>query len=116
MLKKKKKKDSLSKPVELGKFIYNIDDIICNVAETNGRLLLVSIGFDLGNEEQLQTVKSKQILVQDITISVLSGKNIAQLSNIAYRDTIKTEISKNVIAAIPKTKINDIYFYKYIIQ
>lgn len=110
------KKDSIAKRVELGKYIYNIDDIICNVAETNGRLLLVSIGFDLGSQEQLELVKSKQILVQDITISVLSAKNIAQLSNVAYRDTIKTEISKNVLAAVPKTNINDIYFYKYIIQ
>ena len=42
-----------NKKVELGKFIYLIEDIIVNPMGTEGKkLLLASIGFDLSSEEE----------------------------------------------------------------
>lgn len=109
--------DTAKQNVELGKYVFSIVDIIVNPAGTNGqRLMLTDIGVDLGSQEQLDAFKSKEVVVKDIIVSILSGKNLGQLSNSLYKDTLKTEITKSLLASFPKTKINNVYFSKYIIQ
>ncbi len=110
--------DTVKKPeVELGRFIYSVEDIIVNPAQTDGkRLLLATVGFDLGSEEQKTDLKNKEVLVKDIIISTLSSKTLPQLNDSGYKDTLKTEISQKVMQHIPDLKLNNIYFSKYIIQ
>ncbi len=102
---------------DLGKFIYSIDDIIVNPSGTDGkRLLLTSVGFDLKSEDDKQIMKGREILIKDAVISTLSSKSLDQLSNSAYRDTIKTEIGSRVRKMIPELNLNTVYLSKYIIQ
>ena len=102
---------------ELGKFIYSIEDIIVNPASTEGkRLLLTSVGLDLKSEEELQSIKSKEILVKDIIVSTLSSKSLNQLSNSAYKDSLKTEIADRLKQSLPSLELNTVYLSKYIIQ
>lgn len=110
--------DSVLKPgIELGIYIYSVEDIIVNPAQTDGkRLLLATVGFDLGSEEQKTELNSKEVLVKDIIISTLSSKTLQQLNDSLYKDTLKIEISKKVMQYIPGVKLNSIYFSKYIIQ
>ncbi len=103
--------------VELGKFIFSIEDIIVNPANTEGkRLLLTSVGFDLGSESELKKLQTKEILVKDVIISVLSSKDMNKLSSSTYRDTLKTEIGSKVLELLPDIKLNMIYLSKYILQ
>jgi flagellar FliL protein len=103
--------------VELGKFIYLIEDVIVNPEGTEGKkLLLASIGFDVSSEVQQQELKSKEVLVKDVIVSELSSKTLDQLSNSTYRDTLKTQIGSKVKDLIPDLKLNAVYFSKYIIQ
>jgi flagellar FliL protein len=103
--------------VEVGKFLYSIDDIIVNPAETDGkRLLLTSVGFDFQTEDEKKNMQAKEIIVKDIIITALSSKNFDKLTNFAYRDTLKTEITSKLRAAIPQIKLNKVYFSKFIIQ
>lgn len=105
------------KSAELGKFIFMVDDLIINPANTDGkRLLLSSLGFDVATEKDNQELKSKEPLLKDVVISVMSSKEMAQLSNIAYRDTLRIEITKRLSSLMPGIKINHIYFSKYILQ
>ena len=110
--------DSVIKPgVELGRYIYSVEDIIVNPSQTDGkRLLLTTVGFDLGSEEQKTELSSKEVLVKDIIISALSGKTLPQLNDNLYKDTLKIEIKKKVMQYIQGVKLNSIYFSKYIIQ
>ncbi len=102
---------------DLGKFVYLEEDIIVNPANTQGkRLLLTSIGFDLRSEESKTAMKEKGIVIRDMIISTLAGKTITQLNSIAYRDSLKMEISEKVKELIPSIKVNQVYFSKYIIQ
>lgn len=102
---------------EVGVNVLNLDDIIVNPTGTNGqRLLLASVGVDLPNKEELDGLQKKKEILTDIVISALSSKSINQLNSIAYRDTIKAEITNSISKKIPKTKINSIYFSKFIIQ
>lgn len=97
--------------------IFALDDMIVNPANTNGKmLLLASLGLAVENEESKKSLESKQVIVKDAVISVLSSKNVAQLSSSTYRDTLKTEILKNLSTQLPGSKVNNIYFSKFIIQ
>ncbi len=106
-----------TKSSNLGKYIFSIDDIIVNPEGTDGkRLLLVSVGFDLAKEEDKNELKNKEIMVKDAIISTLSSKTLAQLSNVSYKDSIKTQINSRVSQLIPDIKLNAVYLSKYIIQ
>jgi flagellar FliL protein len=103
--------------VELGKYIYLIEDVIVNPSGTEGKkLLLASVGFDLSNEGEQKELKSKEVLVKDVIVSTLSSKNLEQLSDSSFRDKLKNEIGQKVISLIPDLKLNAVYFSKYIIQ
>lgn len=102
---------------EAGANILTLDDIIVNPTGTNGqKLLLASVGFDLPSKEVLEGLQKKKEIITDIVISALSSKDVNQLNSIAYRDTLKAEITKTIAAKIPSTKINSVYFSKFIIQ
>jgi flagellar FliL protein len=111
------KENKKEKQVELGKFIFSVEDIIVNPAGTEGkRLLLASIGLDITTEEEQQILKSKEVLIKDIIISSLSSKTMAQLSNSAQKDTLKNEIAARLTNSIPNIKLNSVYLSKFIIQ
>ncbi len=112
-----KEGDNKKEQPELGKFIFTIEDIIVNPAGTEGkRLLLASIGFDISTEEEQQILKSKEVLLKDIIISKLSSKSLDQLSNSAYKDTLKNELAVQLRSSIPTIKLNNVYLSKFIIQ
>ena len=104
-------------PVELGKYIYSISDLIVNPADTDGkRLLLTTVGFDIPKAEMETELKTREAMVKDVVITTLSSKDITELANTAYRDTLKMEISGKLKKLIPDVTINNVYFSKYIIQ
>lgn len=103
--------------IELGKFIFLVEDVIVNPAGTEGkRFLLTTVGFDISSEEEMKELQNKEVLVKDMVISKLSSKDITQLNNSYYRDTIRTEISGEIKKLIPRVNVNNIYFSKYIFQ
>lgn len=102
---------------ETAGLIFSVDDMIVNPAQTNGKmLLLASLGLAVGNEDSKKQLEAKQVVVKDAIISVLSSKNVTQLSSAEYRDTLKTEILKNLAVQMPGSKVSNIYFSKFIIQ
>lgn len=110
-------KKETPKSKELGKFIYMVEDQIINPANTDGkRLLLSSLGFDVASEQNMQELKSKDVLLKDVVISVMSSKSMEKLGNIAYRDTLRIELTNKVKQLMPTVQINTIYFSKYILQ
>lgn len=97
--------------------IYSLDDLIVNPANTNGKmLLLASLGLAIASEESKKMLEEKQVVVKDAVISVLSSKSVTQLGSATYRDTLKVEILKSLSVQLPGSKVNNIYFSKFIIQ
>ncbi len=97
--------------------IYQIEDVIVNPAGTNGkRLLLTSFGFDLKSEAAMKSFEEKEIMIKDIIISVLSGKDMKQLRDIGVKDSIRAEIQTELKKLLRGNKVRRIYFSKYIIQ
>ena len=79
-------------------------------------LLLASLGLSIESEESKKMLEEKQVVVKDAVISVLSSKSVSQLGSATYRDTLKVEILKNLSVQLPGSKVNNIYFSKFIIQ
>ncbi|WP_337865691.1 flagellar basal body-associated FliL family protein [Ignavibacterium sp.] len=112
-----KKENSENLVESIGENIFNLDDIIVNPAETNGKtLVLASLGFDIKTPEAKKAMEEKVIIVKDAVITLLSSKTVPQLSNTAYRDSLKSEIITDLSKKMPGVGINNIYFSKFIIQ
>lgn len=110
-------KESSESGSSVGENIFNIDDIIVNPAQTNGKtLVLTSLGFDLKTPEAKKTMEEKVIIVKDAVITLLSSKTVSQLSNSAFRDSLKTEMISELTKKLPGVGINNVYFSKFIIQ
>ena len=100
-----------------GQKIYNIEDLIINPAGTNGqRLLLLSIGFGVGDEEKLNILKENDVVIKDLIINTVSQKSLGMLSKIELKDSLKVELAEKVNEAYPKVKIKNVYFSKYLIN
>ncbi len=100
-----------------GSFIYTIDDLIINPARTSGkRLLLLSVGFDVKSEEAKKKLEEKDVVLRDMIISTLSRKTLFELSGPDRKDSLKVELKKSLKALIPKVKVKNVYFSKYVIN
>lgn len=100
-----------------GQFVYSIDEIIVNPANTNGRqLLLTSLAFDMTDEASRANLEARDFLVKDMIISVLSSKTTRFLSDISQRDSLRNEISHKIEGFLPDVKLNKVYFSKFILQ
>ncbi len=102
---------------EPGKFVYPLDDIIINPADTDGkRLLLVSLGLDLNSKQQRDLLREREVILKDKVISILSSKRIEQLNSSSSKDSIRIELTNELNNMQLGGKINRIYFSKFIIQ
>lgn len=100
-----------------GDFLFSLDDIIANPAQTNGKILvLTSIGFDMNSAESKKIMEEKAIILKDIVINNLARKTVSELNDATKRDSLKIQIIQNIESKIPNVKINDLYFSKFIIQ
>ncbi len=98
-------------------FIYTIEDIVVNPAETDGkRLLLLSLGITVKSEEDKAEMQAKDILIKDAIISTISSKNLFQLNSSGYKDSLKVELTGRIKKIFPKVHLHQVYFSKYILQ
>jgi flagellar FliL protein len=110
-------KDDAGDKKNVGQHLFTLEDVICNPAETNGKILvLTSLGFDMNSAESKKIMEEKTVILKDVVLNTIAKKTVAELSNVSKRDSLKIEIIKNVEAKLPKVKINDLYFSKFIIQ
>lgn len=100
-----------------GQKIYNIEDLIINPAGTNGqRLLLLSIGFGVGDDEKINILKENDVVIKDLIINAVSQKSLGMLSTIELKDSLKVELAEKINEAYPKVKVKNVYFSKYLIN
>jgi len=97
--------------------IFNVEDLIINPAGTSGqRLLLLSVGFSVDSEEQLNKLKENEVIIKDMIINTVSQRTLGILSRIDLKESLKTELAAKINQACPKVKVNNVYFSKYLIN
>jgi flagellar FliL protein len=97
--------------------IFNIEDLIINPAGTSGqRLLLMSIGFGVSDEEKLNLLRENEVVIKDMVINTVSQKSLATLSKIELKDSLKVELAEKINSSFPQADIKNVYFSKYLIN
>lgn len=100
-----------------GDFLFSLDDIIANPAQSNGKVLvLTSIGFDMNSAESKKIMEEKAVILKDIVINNLARKTVSELNDVSKRDSLKLQIIQSIESKISNVKVNDLYFSKFIIQ
>lgn len=103
-------------PIEYGKFM-ELKNIVANPANTKGgRYLMVNIGFESDEQAVLDEIESKEIVVRDEILNLLSNQTPAQLSDIDRRDSIKTVLRQNVNRVLREGEVQRLYFTQYVLQ
>ncbi len=98
-------------------FLFVVKDLVVNPAGTGGlRYLLTSVGIEVTNEKAFAEIQSKEVIVNDILINVLSSKTLEELSDVTRRKELRREIAKRVDEILTNGKVQNVYFSKFIIQ
>ncbi|MCP5063251.1 MAG: flagellar basal body-associated FliL family protein [Ignavibacteriae bacterium] len=97
--------------------IFTIKDLIINPAGTNGqRLLLLSVGFSVRGEEKFKKLEESEVILTDVVLSTLSVKTLSELSKVESKDSLKVELQNKIKEVMPKAKVKNVYFSKYVLN
>jgi len=98
-------------------FLFVVKDLVVNPAGTGGlRYLLTNVGIEVTNEKAFAEIQSKEVIVNDILINVLSSKTLEELSDVTKRKELRREIAKKIDEILTLGRVQNVYFSKFIIQ
>ncbi len=97
--------------------ILMLDEIIVNPAGTSGRrYLAISIGVQTSTPEAEAKIEKSKPLVRDALISLLSAKQLDQLANVSYRDTLRAEVKEAIARYTKDVTVDGVVFTGYVLQ
>ncbi len=97
--------------------IYSIDNIIINPAGTGGsRFLSTSISFELKSSQLAKEFATKDVVIRDALITILSSKTVTQLTNPKQREITRYQIRKRVAQLLETEDIQGVYYTDFVLQ
>jgi flagellar FliL protein len=97
--------------------LYTIDNLVVNPAGTQGtRFLVVSLAVrlsDLGTNEEMLAHDPE---IRDALLSLLSQRNVEQLSDPTARDSLKSVLQATIETVVGKGKITNILLPQFVLQ
>lgn len=103
-------------PIEYG-FFHQFDGVTINPAGTGGaRYLMLNIGMEAAKEATLEELKSREIVVRDTIIKLLSQRTVEELAVVEARTGLKDEVRDAVNGILRKGQIDRVYFTQYVLQ
>jgi flagellar protein FliL len=97
--------------------IYSIDNIIVNPAGTGGsRFLSTSISFELKSNQLVKDFESRDAVIRDALITILSSKTVTQLTNPKQREITRYQIRKRVAQLLNTEDIEGVYYTDFVLQ
>jgi flagellar FliL protein len=104
--------EQLEEPV-----IVMLEEVIVNPAGTEGRRYLATrLGLQTRSMTGEEEISSRAILIRDAVISLLSSKSMTQLSDLAYRDTLRAELRDVVNLQLKDTHVDNVVFSDYVLN
>ena len=111
---KSKKKDGSESEAST---IYTIKDIIINPAGTGGtRFLSVSFAFELESEELKAEFETREPVIRDALITILSSKTVAQLTDPRQKEIARYQIKKRVSDLMRTNELAGVYYTDFVLQ
>jgi flagellar FliL protein len=97
--------------------IYAIENMVLNPAQSAGRhFLMFSVALEVSNEPAEQALRARDAEVRDAILGVLGSKTMAELANIAQRDSLRGEVLASIGAKFPAGTVRRIYFPQFVLQ
>lgn len=97
--------------------VYSIKDIVVNPAGTAGsRFLSVSFGFELGSAELMTEFESREPIVRDVLITILSSKTLAELTDAKQKEVMRVQIKKRLSQVLDTEELSGVYFTDFVLQ
>jgi len=95
-----------------------IDNLVLNPAGSGGsRFLMLATAIEFVDATQVEQTKARDAEVRDIVLRVLGSKTVEQLSEMANREAIKSELADSLGTLFKKKNaIRRIYFPQFVIQ
>lgn len=101
-------------PPEIG--TYQMDQLVVNPANTNGRrYLMVEISLEL-NVEHIPLMETTNPRVRQELIETFSRRTVSQLTTPKERDLLRKEVVEIINSSIGETSVQNLYFTKYVLQ
>lgn len=100
-----------------GGSIYEITGVVVNPAGTQGtRYLSATVGLETYDDHLLEELETREALVRDTLINILSSKRISELYGVTAKDSLRQEIINTLNSKLLNGRIARVYFTNYVIQ
>jgi flagellar FliL protein len=97
--------------------MYTLDKFQVNLLSNSGkRFLVTELQLEMESEEVLPELDTKKAVIRDHIISILSSKNIEEVSTPKGKDKLKDEIVSDVNSFLADGEIKNVYFTKFVMQ
>lgn len=97
--------------------IYAIENMVLNPAQSAGRhFLMFSVALEVSSEPAEQALRARDAEVRDAILRVLGSKTMAELGNIAQRDSLREELLSSIASRFPVGTVRRIYFPQFVLQ
>jgi len=99
------------------KVIYDLGEVVFNPTGTMGKkLMMVGIAIPVDTEEQKKELEESSIVIKDLVLRTFSKYSFAEINEPWFRDSVKSEIIREIQVAYPEIPIATIYIPKWVIQ
>lgn len=97
--------------------LFAVDNLVVNPAGTKGtRFLIVSISLEADNAKTADALKENEAEIRDVLHAVLSSKTVDEVSDVALREQIKSEMQQAVEAVVKPGKVKKLFIPQFVLQ
>lgn len=97
--------------------IHLLENLVLNPAGSGGsRFLLLSVGIETNGPNTATEFQARDSELRDIILTALGSKTVDNLTDIAAREGIKTELQTAIAARFGKGTVKRLYFPQFVVQ
>ena len=97
--------------------VHLMENLVLNPAGSGGsRFLLLSVALEAGNSTTEADMTARDAELRDIILTSLGTKTVDQLTDIANREGIKSEVQAAITARFGKSSVKRLYFPQFVVQ
>lgn len=94
-----------------------LENLVLNPASSGGsRYLLMSIAIESADAKAVAALTLRDAELKDLILTTLSKKTVDELSDVAGRERIKTELISAITERFGKAAVRQLYFPQFVIQ
>jgi len=97
--------------------VHLLENLVLNPAGSGGaRFLLLTVAIEAGSAAVATEMTTRDAELRDIILTSLGTKTVDQLTDIANREGIKTEVQTAITARFGKKSVTRLYFPQFVVQ